>query len=231
MVKHLQTEAESLYGTPQGLTNQFPSPVVSLRAPATSDTGYAFGQIWVNKTAGTIYALASNAGGIASWLSLGGSLTPSVAALTVTGTATVGSLVTSTAATSTQLTSNIWSGVGTAAAINLIATPKGTGNFQVTTGNIAAINGNVTMGTAGNGLVIKEGSNARMGTSAAMTAGSIIIANSSVTANTVIFLSPATTGGTQGALSYVSNPGTGFTINSSSATDTSTVNWLLIEKS
>ena len=231
MVKHLQTQAESLYGLPQPTVNQFPTPIVARRDPAASDTGYIFGQIWVNRTAGTIFALASNVGGVATWLSLGGTITPSVATLAVTGAATVGSVITSTVATSTQLTSNIWSGVGTAAAINLIATPKGTGNFQVTTGNIAALNGNVTMGTAGNGLVIKTGANARLGTSAAMVAGAIIIANTSVTANTKIFLSPATAGGTQGALSVVLNAGVGFTINSSSATDTSTVNYLLIEAS
>jgi hypothetical protein len=231
MVKHLQTQAESIYGTPQGLVNQFPAPIVSTRAPTTSDTGYVFGQFWINKTAGTFYSLVSNSAGIATWLSLGGSTTPSVAALSVAGAATVGSLVTSSATLGTTLTQNTWSGTGSNANINLVATPKGTGTFNVSTGNIAALNGNVTMGTAGNGLVIKEGANARMGTSAAMTAGSIVITNSSVTANTVIFLSPATTGGTQGALSSVPNPGVGFTINSSSATDTSTVNWLLIEKS
>jgi len=55
------------------------------------------------------------------------------------------------------------------------------------------------------------------------------VVNTSVTANTVIFLSLATAGGTTGALSSVPTAGVGFVINSSSATDTSTVNYLLIE--
>lgn len=271
MVKHLQTQAESLYGLPQPTVNQFPTPVVARRDPTTSDTGYIFGQIWVNRTAGTIFALASNAGGIATWLSLGGSFTPSVVNVTVTGTATSLHFRTSTAATATDLTGNIWSAIGTDAAINLVLTPKGAGgvtvtsgaltltagditttlgnilatqgnitatlgnivatqgNITATLGDITATNGNIIMGTAGKGLRIKTGANARMGTSAAMVAGVIAVANTSVTANTVVFLSPATTGGAQGALSVVLNAGVGFTINSSSATDTSTVNWLLIE--
>ena len=108
-------------------------------------------------------------------------------------------------------------------------TPKGTGNVTVTSGDVSLTNGNLLLKAVGNGIQIKEGSNARMGTSAAMVAGFINVVNTSITANTVIFLSLATAGGTTGALSFVPTAGVGFDINSSSATDTSTVNYLLIE--
>jgi hypothetical protein len=85
------------------------------------------------------------------------------------------------------------------------------------------------IGTIGRGVKIAEGSNARMGVSAAMVAGTITIANTSVTASTRVFLSHAVTGGALGHLSRTVIAGTSFTINSSSNTDTSTVNWLLIE--
>lgn len=90
--------------------------------------------------------------------------------------------------------------------------------------------GNLVGVTAGIGLKVKEGSNARMG-AATLVAGTVTVNNTSVTANTRIFLSRSTTGGTTGDLSYTISASTSFTINSSSATDTSTVNWLLIEPS
>lgn len=74
-----------------------------------------------------------------------------------------------------------------------------------------------------------DGTNKRMG-QATLSGGTATVSNTSVTANTRIFLSHANTGGTLGHL-YISArvASTSFTITSSSATDTSTVNWLLIE--
>jgi hypothetical protein len=88
--------------------------------------------------------------------------------------------------------------------------------------------GNIQMKVAGNGLKIKEGTNARMGT-ATLVGGTIAVANTSVTANTRVFISRSTTGGTEGTLSTTQINATSFTVNSTSGTDTSTVNWLLIE--
>jgi hypothetical protein len=78
-------------------------------------------------------------------------------------------------------------------------------------------------------LSLKDGSNKRMG-QATLVGGTIAVFNTSVTANTRIFLSHANTGGTIGVV-YVSarSAGVSFTITSSSGTDTSTINWLLIE--
>ena len=82
--------------------------------------------------------------------------------------------------------------------------------------------------TAGKGLRIKEGSNARMGTST-LTAGSVVVANTSITASSRVFLSRMALGGTAGHLSVTLNAGVGFTITSSSGTDTSTIAWQLLE--
>ncbi len=78
-------------------------------------------------------------------------------------------------------------------------------------------------------ISLKDGSNKRMG-QAVLVGGTVTVSNTSVTASTRIFLSHANTSGTLGHL-YISarNSGVDFTITSSSGTDTSTVNWLLIE--
>jgi hypothetical protein len=76
-------------------------------------------------------------------------------------------------------------------------------------------------------LRINEGANGGMGV-ATLVGGTVTVANTAVTASTRIFVSRSTTGGTEGHLSTTQIAGTSFTVNSSSGTDTSTVNWLLI---
>jgi hypothetical protein len=99
--------------------------------------------------------------------------------------------------------------------------------------------GNITLGTAGGGLKIKEGSNARMG-QATLVNGTVTVSNTSVTASTRIFLTRAVNGGTTIGVLGVGTvvAATSFVIESStltagvlSADDDSTVNWLLIEPS
>jgi hypothetical protein len=80
----------------------------------------------------------------------------------------------------------------------------------------------------GTGLRIVEGTNKRMGV-ATLAGGTVTVANTSVTANTRIFLTVQTAGGTQGFLSTTRTAGTSFTINSTSASETSVVAWLLVE--
>jgi hypothetical protein len=88
----------------------------------------------------------------------------------------------------------------------------------------------LTLSTAGGGVQVKEGSNATMGLSAAMTAGAVTVATTKVTANSRIFLTAQNTGGTPGALRISARtPATSFTITSTSGTDTSTVAWWIVE--
>lgn len=89
--------------------------------------------------------------------------------------------------------------------------------------------GNLDVGTAGKGLRVKEGSNAKQGT-AVLVAGSKAVSNTSVTASSRIFLTSQADGGTPGWLRVSARTaGTSFTISSSSATDTSTVAYQIFE--
>lgn len=96
-----------------------------------------------------------------------------------------------------------------------------------TTKNFAAED--LISNTAGKGLKIKEGSNAKMGT-ATLIAGATTVLTTAVTANSRIFLTAQVSGGTVGTI-YISarTGGTSFTITSTSNSDTSTVAWLIVE--
>jgi len=79
------------------------------------------------------------------------------------------------------------------------------------------------------GPVVKEGANARAGVTAAMVAGTIVVPTTAVRATSRIFLTAQTVAGTPGALAVSARTsGTGFSITSSSNTDTSTVAWLIV---
>ncbi|WP_275558503.1 hypothetical protein [Streptomyces sp. 5-6(2022)] len=87
----------------------------------------------------------------------------------------------------------------------------------------------VRVATAGRGLMVAEGSNAKMGT-ATLTAGAATVSTTAVTANSRIFLTNQALGGTAGFLRVSARTaGTSFTITSSSGTDTSTVAWMIVE--
>lgn len=107
----------------------------------------------------------------------------------------------------------------------MAASGQSSGTFSV----FSAASNALRAGSAGGGLSIAEGANARMGT-ATLVAGTVTVANTSVTATTRIFLTSNTDGGTVGFLRVSARTaGTNFTITSSSGTDTSTVAWLLVE--
>lgn len=91
--------------------------------------------------------------------------------------------------------------------------------------------GNLIVNIAGSGLQVKGGTNARIGISGAMTAGSVTVGNTSVASGDMIILGVHTPGGTAGA-PYISSRtnGTGFTISSTSTLDSSTVDWMLVQK-
>lgn len=116
-----------------------------------------------------------------------------------------------------------------------------TGNTQVTgyltasttltatLGNITATNGNLSLATAGNKIVIATGSNASVGTSGAMsgTPGSVTVATTACSSTALIFFSRNVTGGTPGEVSITAQSGTGFTL-TSTGNETSTFNWWII---
>lgn len=106
-----------------------------------------------------------------------------------------------------------------------IASPTATMHVVGTT----KLDGSVTLPTAGNGILIKSGTNATFGT-ATLTAGTVTVNTTKTTASSVIILTSQTDGGTPGFLRISGrSAGTSFTVTSSSGSDTSTFGWLLIE--
>lgn len=84
--------------------------------------------------------------------------------------------------------------------------------------------------TAGRGLKVAEGSNAKQGTAVLGAGGTVVVANTSVTATSRIFLTSQVDGGTPGFLRVSArSAGTSFTITSSNAADTSTVAYEIFE--
>lgn len=104
-------------------------------------------------------------------------------------------------------------------------------NLSLQQGTLLADNGNIGTNTAGFGVSVKEGTNAKMGV-ATLSAGTVTVSTTAVTANSRIFLTAQTSGAAPGALRVSARTaGTSFTITSTSGTDTSQVAWLLIEPS
>lgn len=112
-----------------------------------------------------------------------------------------------------------------------------TNNFSTGTMLGTTLSGGATLSTPyyygnspeiiGSKVILATGTNASAGT-ATMTAGTVTVSNTLVTSNSLIMLSVSATGGTQGILSYTKTAGTSFTIHSTSATDTSTVAWVIV---
>lgn len=89
--------------------------------------------------------------------------------------------------------------------------------------------GNLFIQTAGAGIRIAEGTNAKQGT-AVLVAGVAVVANTNATAVSRIFLTSQVDGGAPGFLRVSTRTAsTSFTITSSSATDTSTVAYQIFE--
>lgn len=127
-------------------------------------------------------------------------------------------------------------------ALALYGTDDTSFTFPTATGTVATLDAtqtfsgksfsdSVTFTTAGGGIKIKEGANARMGT-ATLTNGLVTVANTSVTANTRIFVTPR--GATFAHQLYCPDPDPGveFYIYGNDASDsTTTVDWMLVEPS
>ncbi len=106
-------------------------------------------------------------------------------------------------------------------------TPLIGGDFATPT---VTITGNLKLGTTDNGLYVKEGTNATLGTGTLNGATEVTIGTTKVTANSRIFLAIQAPGGTPLGVIYVSSrvPGTGFGVKGA-ATDTSDFAWWIVE--
>ncbi len=112
------------------------------------------------------------------------------------------------------------------------ATLTRTGNNSLQVGGVfqtASVSGNFFTSTAGAGLRIKGGANAKIGTGT-LVAGTVTIATTAVTAASLIWLCDTSNGANLGILSVgVITPGVSFVVNSNNALDAGTFNWLIIE--
>jgi hypothetical protein len=97
------------------------------------------------------------------------------------------------------------------------------------TGSLGA-NADFSINQVGKGLLIKEGSNAKMGV-ATLSAGSVVVSTTAVTANSRIFLTKNSGSSTGSLRVSARTAGTSFTITSSDAADTGTVAWMIVEPS
>ena len=130
-------------------------------------------------------------------------------------------------------------GVGTSPDAAHIGSLRTTGDITATGiqniqagGQITTAFGNLIVSQAGNGLKIKEGSDAKQGTAVLNGTTAVVVTNASVTANSRIFLTINTPGGTPGS-PYVSarSAGVSFSIKSTGASDSSTVAYFITEPS
>lgn len=199
------------------------------RNPTSSDKAYVKGTLWLNTSAATAFMWP----GSGNWIAMGSGATGGV--VTLTGTS--GGALSPTAGNINILgTANqmAFAGSGSTLTGSLSATLVAPGSVTATTtltatlGAITATNGNMVLGTAGNKIVITKGSNASNGLSSAMTAGAVTVATTACSATANVFYSRATTGGTPGQVSITAQDGTGFTLTSTSNTETSTFNWWII---
>lgn len=107
--------------------------------------------------------------------------------------------------------------------------------FTLTTGDadvtLDITGGNLKLNTAGQGLYIKEGSDATMGV-ATLVGGTVTVNTTKVTANSRIFLtvqSLGTVGAPKAIAVTARTASTSFTITSEDGTDTSVVAWFIVE--
>lgn len=113
-------------------------------------------------------------------------------------------------------------GPGGAGALDVVMSRSAANALALTTADFR-------IATAGRGLRVAEGANAKMGV-ATLAGGTILVANTSITANSRIFISRVSGAAANfGTLTYTISAGASFTINSSNVSDTSVVNWLIME--
>lgn len=203
-----------VYGIGQALIPVLPPPLGFESAPTSNQTNYEIGQVvFTPPRAPTAFYMY---GGGGNWVQIADSNGPIQSAL----------------GTANQITVTTVSGVATFSLPSAITAPGSlttTTSLTATLGNITATNGNFVLGTAGNKLIIPTGSNASVGTSAAMsgTPGAVTVATTASSGTALIFFSRKTTGGTPGQVSITAQDGTGFTL-TSTANETSTFNWWII---
>lgn len=223
------SRANSLYGYPNPQSNQFLDPVVTNRAPLTSDRGIA-GQVWVDQTNDLAYMFNKNSAGLAQWIQIvaGG------------GAGVFTSLIVTGALTQTAGNVNI-SADAAVAAVNIAtgAAAKTLTLGSATAGSVTNVNSDLVIATAGKGLTINGGAATDTIGQATLVAGVATVLNTNIAATDRIFISRRTTGGAAiGNLTYVINAGVSFVVSSfdddgvtATITDVGSFDYLIIRQS
>jgi hypothetical protein len=217
MARRLRPEANSLYGTPQPLTNLELIPIRFHRAPTPNDTGYPIAQLVYDDVGKVQYVLTSVEGGAATWTAI-----TSAAGTVFTVTGTAGGPQGPTAVGDIEILGdgeNITTDSSVANTVSVVLTDTPvfasveSGAYQVTTGGAADTVGLATLVPAVDG-------------------GTVTVNTTAVTNNSLIFTSIQTLGGaaTPQATSIENVvAGTSFDITSADADDSSTVAWFIVE--
>lgn len=202
-----------IYGVGQALFSVLPPPLPFENAPTVNQTDYEIGQVvYTPPKAPTAFYIY---GGSGSWIQL---VSNSGAIVAVAGTTGQVSVATTSGTATVSLPTALVAPGSVTASTTLTAT----------SGAITASNGNLVLGTAGNKLMIATGANASVGVTAAMSAGVVTTANTSVTTSSIILYARATGGGTQGNVEISAQTTGSFTLTSTSGSETSTFNYQII---
>ena len=117
-----------------------------------------------------------------------------------------------------------------AGAVDTVINRGGAGIVAFPSAQGVNVSGFVDVITAGKGVAVAEGTNAKQNGGVVLAAGTNTVANTSVTANSRIFVTSQATGGTVGGENVSARTaGTSFTITSTNAADTSTVAYEMFE--
>lgn len=96
--------------------------------------------------------------------------------------------------------------------------------------NTLATDDDFAINAAGKGLKVKEGTNAKMGVATLNGTTNVVVSTTAVTATSRIFLQTQASTATYGSPVVVSRvAGTSFTMKSTTASDTSSVAWMIVE--
>lgn len=184
---------------------------------------------------GALFVTTRNSSSTVSFNTVGSTVFGSVNVLTVAGASAYYAHA-ANAGTDTITRLNNYGGVTQTAGTNnafLSDNRTWTGNYFIhsTSTNSTLLSGELQLNTAGKGLSIKEGSNARMGV-ATLSGGTVVVSTTAVTANSRIFLTQQTVSGVSVATAVAitaRTAATSFTISSANVLDTSDIAWMIVE--
>lgn len=182
-------------------------------------------QLGSDLTTWTLYSKVDSTNGVATGLTVNGTYNGSTSVITnaYVNAATVSNLMAVTENVSTIVATNAY--VSTASISNL------TTLSTLTTTNITS-SGDISITTAGKGLVIKDNSNGRVGIATLNGASPayVVVANNTVTTNTIILLTRYGANHADPVSVGTITNGVSFRIESSHNADTDKVFYLLVEK-